>query len=853
MKAFLPTFALLALFSVAADATAVASSPLEMDGHAPRLSSEAIPASDRTPQGLAKSDWVSIREAHAAWQHRVSPVEGRNGEWQAHNPGQQWTTRFDGRGFTTSPHGASWQWGLALQSYGFGHSHTEVGGVPEVKTDGGRLTYQWDQQMEEWFVNDQRGLEHGFVLRERPAGGGRGQPLEVVLTVRGGLRTILSADRQTLHFRDDARAAVLNYGGLKVWDVDGKVLPSHFEAAGQKQVRLVVDEADARYPLTIDPIAQQAYLKAGNTGASDWFGQSVAVSGNTVVVGAYAEDSNSTGVNGNSANNSTYNGGAAYVFTRNGSTWTQQAYLKASNTGGGDQFGISVAVWGDTVVIGANCESSNATGVNGNQTNNFASLAGAAYVFTRSGTEWTQQAYLKAGNTGDGDQFGIAVAVSGDTVVVGAGSEDSNATGVNGNPVDNSAANSGAAYLFTRSGTTWTQQAYLKSANSEAGDRFGGSVAVWGDTVVVGAARESSNATGIDGNHADNSASAAGAAYVFTRSGTEWTQQAYLKASNTGAGDSFGTAVAVSGDTVIVGASTEGSNATGVNGNQANNSTYAAGAAYVFIRSGTAWTQQAYLKASNTRTQSLFGSSAAVSGDTVIVGAYGENSNATGINGNQSDNSANAAGAAYVFTRTGTIWSQQAYLKASNAYGIDYFGASVAVSGDTVVIGAEGEDSNATGVNGNSIDDSAGDSGAAYIFTGIGPVVLTPREQWRQLHFGTPLNTGEAADNFDFDQDGLVNLLEWAAGTLPKQPNPYQPTVVRNGAELQFTYSRSLAAFNAGTGYDVEWSGSLAASSWQTTGVTQTVLSTEGDVQTVLATVPAGTERRFLRLRVTAP
>ena len=167
------------------------------------------------------------------------------------------------------------------------------------------------------------------------------------------------------------------------------------------ELRLDVDDAGAVYPVTIDPtFTQQAYLKASNTEAIDNFGFAVAVAGDTVVVGAHREDSNATGVNGNQADNSAFDAGAAYVFVRSGTTWTQQAYLKASNTGADDRFGWSVAVAGDTVVVGAINEESNATGVNGNQADNSATNAGAAYLFVRSGTTWTQQAYLKASNTG---------------------------------------------------------------------------------------------------------------------------------------------------------------------------------------------------------------------------------------------------------------------------------------------------------------------------------------------------------------------------------------------------------------------------------------------------------------------
>ena len=159
-------------------------------------------------------------------------------------------------------------------------------------------------------------------------------------------------------------------------------------------------------------------------------------------------------------------------------------------------------------------------------------------------------------------------------------------------------------------------------------------MAVSGDTVVVGAPREASNATGVDGDQNDNSLLSPGAAYVFVRDGTNWTQQAYLKASNTGRGDYFGYSVAVSGNTVIVGAYSESSNATGVNGSQSDNSASGSGAAYVFVRSGTTWSQQAYLKASNTGAYDYFGWSVAVSGDTVVVGAYGEW--AIGVNNQQS-------------------------------------------------------------------------------------------------------------------------------------------------------------------------------------------------------------------------
>jgi hypothetical protein len=317
--------------------------------------------------------------------------------------------------------------------------------------------------------------------------------------------------------------------------------------------------------------------------------------------------------------------------------------------GASDRFGFSVAASDDTVIVGAYGEASSASGVNGDQTDTGSAYSGAAYVFVRAGTSWTQQAYLKASNTGFSDQFGYSVAVSGNTVVVGAYGEDSSATLVNGDELNDAALDSGAAYVFGRSGMTWSQQAYLKASNTGHHDSFGWSVAVFGDTVVVGAPDESSEATGINGEQTNDLSSGAGAAYVFVRSEATWTQQAYLKASNTAPGSGFGGSVAVSGDVVIVGSSAEDSSATGTDGDQANNDSEASGAAYVFARSLSTWSQRNYLKASNTDAVDRFGYSVSMSDGTIVVGAIYEDSGVSGVNGDDSNNDSPSAGAMYVF------------------------------------------------------------------------------------------------------------------------------------------------------------------------------------------------------------
>ena len=821
---------------------------------------QQLSSPDQVPEGLAKSDWSSIRAAYEAGRHAFQPIEGG---WQARNPGQQWTTKFDHRGFLTQPREGTWQWGLELKSYGFGETQITVGGTPAVKAEGQRLSYRWDDSVQEWFVNDQRGLEHGFIIAKRPADAPDSQTstLNFLLATRGTLRPSVAADAQGVLFQDDSGTTVLNYTGLKVWDADGKILRSRFEAAGKTDVRLLVEEQGARYPLTIDPIAQQAYLKSGNNGGStlDLFGDSVAVSGDTVVVGAYNEDSSTTGVNSmpnenmagsgaayvfvrsgttwsqqaylkaSNTHTSNYFGysvavsgdtvvvgaigvdissGAAYVFVRSGTVWSQQAYLKADNSGNYDYFGRSVAISGDTVVVGAYGEASSTTGVNSTP-NESASYSGAAYVFTRSGTTWSQQAYLKASNTGaGGDQFGYSVAVSIDTVVVGAWKEDSSTTGVNSTS-NESATDSGAAYVFVRSGTTWSQQAYLKASNTGANDQFGYSVAVSGGTVVVGAFTEDSSTTGVNST-SNESAIDSGAAYVFVRSGTVWSQQAYLKASNTGAGDYFGYSVAVSSDTVVVGASAEDSSTTGVNSTP-DESASSSGAAYVFVRSGTTWSQQAYLKTGNTGVEDQLGCSVAVSGDTVVVGAVGEDSSTTGVNSTPNE-SASYSGAAYVFTRSGTAWSQQAYMKASNTPGgpgvNDFFGYSVSVSGDTVVVGAYGEDSSTTGVN-STPDESASSSGAAYVFVRSGTT-------WSQQAYLKASNTG-ASDQFGWSvavsgDTVVVGAILEDSSTTGVNSTPDE-IAADSGAAYVFTRSGTvwsqqayLKAGNAGAGDRFGWS-----------------------------------------------
>ena len=408
----------------------------------------------------------------------------------------------------------------------------------------------------------------------------------------------------------------------------------------------------------VDSFAQQAYLKAINADAGDLFGFSVALSGDTLAVGAVGEGG---------VDNRTPDAGAVYVFSRDDNgVWRPQDFLRAINADTRDQFGFSVALSGDILAVGA---------VGEGGVDNRTPDAGAVYVYSRDNNgEWHQQGFLRAVNADAGDLFGGAIALSGDTLAVGAVGEGG---------ADNRTPDAGAVYVFSRDDNgVWLQQDFLRAFNADTRDQFGFSLALSENTLVIGAVGEGS---------ADNSKPDAGAVYVYSRDNNgEWPQQDFLRAINADAGDLFGGAVALSGDTLAVGA---------VGKNSADNSKPDVGAVYVFSRDNNGvWLQQGFLRAFNAEAGDLFGGAVALSGDTLAVGAVGENG---------AGNSEPDIGAAYVFTRSNRVWLQQATLRAFNAEAGDLFGGAVALSGDTLALGAVGED---------GFDNSEPDAGAVYVF-----------------------------------------------------------------------------------------------------------------------------------------
>jgi hypothetical protein len=362
---------------------------------------------------------------------------------------------------------------------------------------------------------------------------------------------------------------------------------------------------------------EKAKLLASDGAANDWFGVNVSISGDYAIVGAYGGDGNVT------------NSGSAYIFRWNGTSWSEQQKLTASDGASGDVFGFSVSISGDYAIVGAYRDDDNGD------------ASGSAYIFKWDGTSWSEQAKLLASDGAADDYFGLSVSISGDYAIVGADGDDSG---------------KGSAYIFRRDGTDWSEQAKKTASDGAAGDYFGYSASISGDYAIVGAPWDNDK-----GNWS-------GSAYIFRRDGTSWSQQAKKTASDGATADYFGYSVSISGDLAIVGAYGDDDKGDW------------SGSAYIFKWDGTSWIQQQKLLASDGAADDYFGLSVSISGDYAIVGAYGD------------DDKGSASGSAYMFRLDGTNWIQQAKLTASDGAAGDVFGYSVSISGDYAIVGAYGDD-----------------------------------------------------------------------------------------------------------------------------------------------------------------
>jgi hypothetical protein len=493
--------------------------------------------------------------------------------------------------------------------------------------------------------------------------------------------------------------------------VDGLTLPANMPSDKRVEPAMSRIEVTARlrensmvfttYNLNITRGGISSYVKASRIAMNHHFGRAVAVSQDTLVVGAPDDGSSGTGVGAVQDNDLAPGSGAVYVYVRTQGQWVQQAYIKPPNTTPSMQFGCSVAIAGNTIVVGASGENGGTGGTSPGTGpfNQDAKVSGAAYVYERSNGAWSLQSYVKPTITSAGDQFGTSVAIVGDTIAVGAIGEN----GQNGDTRKKELYLSGAAYPFFRTGTTWTQQGYLKAPDAKPETEFGASVALSGDTLVVGAPKDDGGGTRTDLSSSAPPAMDSGAAFIFTRNpaGT-WTLQTGLKPTNTTPGYpfTFGSRVAIDGDVVAVGAPLESGD---IESKQSMDSTVSAsGAVYLFRRTGTSWKNTVrYVKASNLGGADHFGAAVALSSTLLVVGAPGEDGSATRPGGLNNDDKRDS-GAAYVFNLPTPMATPMlnAYVKAPNSDTDETFGWSVSISGSNIAIGADNESGSTAEVHG---------------------------------------------------------------------------------------------------------------------------------------------------------
>jgi len=601
------------------------------------------------PQRAQSKIWAAVGRDISAYH-----VQATKSGFEAVNSSQKMVTDFTKGGVEVHTGNSCWR--MTLRGYGYGTTLRTVG-VVAPKGSANRVEYRHGP-VTEWYVNGPAGLEQGFNLAE-PPGRKRGEPLTIALAVSGDLKATVDPDRAGMTLTDPSRGGRLGYKGLTAFDATGKELEARLQVRGERLL-LQVSDTGARYPILIDPWVQQAKLTASDGAAEDQFATAVAIDGNTVVVGALSA---TVGTN--------FAQGAAYVFVMPPNGWadmTQTAKLTASDGVSNDQFGSSVAVSGNVVVVGSPYAAISNTNCSG--TGNVCFNQGAAYVYVQPANGWadsTETAKLTASDGVAGDELGYSVGIDGNTVVAGA----PNAAVGSGCPNSPCTFVQGAGYVFVQPTNGWasmTQTAKLTASNGSSDDGFGQSVAISGATVVVGTPY-----AGI------GTAYAQGAAYVYVEPQSGWnntTETAELTNGIGKAGDQFGGSVSIDGSTNTI--------AVGALGVEIG-TVYQQGAAYVYVMPANGWTTTstatARLTASDGAMRDQFGTSVSINGGTLVVGAP---------NATISSNVGQGAGYVYVEPSGGWVSTSAFTAKeiATDGAAGDGLGTSIAISNNTLVVGA---------------------------------------------------------------------------------------------------------------------------------------------------------------------
>ena len=593
----------------------------------------------QSPEGLTMTEWYNIqsivKQAEYQYSWHAPEFETASGYYWAPNNAQGWQTKFTIQGAQIESQRANdWSWGLDLMNYGYVGAMLPVDTKPALHVDKEVLTYQWDSNLSEWWINTPIGLEQGFTLQQRPPGRKQQTALSIEMDITGNLEPIQDGNR--IIFFDSNNDAIVSYDKLQVTDANGDFIPANLQLITfpKPYLKIVINDTNATYPLTIDPLVQAAKLTASDAVNDDAFGIRVAISKDTIVVSASNQDSGT---------------GAVYVFARPENGWatiTETAKLTASDAANYDYFGSSLAISDDTIVVGA---------VNSNAE----IYSGAAYIFVRPDDGWmttNETVKLTPSDAATNDDFGSAVAINDELVVVGAHRKS-----------DGEEQNVGAAYIYIRPEDGWeaiTETAKLTASDSFSFNAFGRPLAINDrkDAIVVGA-------SGVNG---------AGAVYVFERPESGWvtiTETAKLTSSDAFTNDAFGSNLDISDDIIVAGAP----------GDDGDSNIINIGAAYIFVRPVTGWetmTETAKLTASDSDDSDVFGNAVEIYQDTIIVGApFKEYAGMERV------------GAVYTFIRPIDGWKTSTendkFIAAVPVKG-NTFGNSVDINGDTIVVGSWG-------------------------------------------------------------------------------------------------------------------------------------------------------------------
>ncbi|MEM6822558.1 MAG: FG-GAP repeat protein [Verrucomicrobiota bacterium] len=625
------------------------------------------------PQTEQQSLWKAFsearREIRPLTDHQRTFPENEGVHFFASNPRNQINARFaDGEVRLESGYaGQDWQTIVSLQH----QSGTQK--LQEIRQQGSQIEYVYDGIVE-WYDNKPEGIEHGFVIQERPASASE-EGIRLDLNVEGFSVEALEGREpgsDDLQFVDEQGLPRLAYKDLKVWDANGEELDASMVSTAEG-VQIVVADGSAVYPIVVDPLIVSLEEKLGLVGSMNHlFGASLDVDGNTVLISAFGDNQNGI------------NSGSVYVFVNNGAEWVQETKLIALDGKSGDAFGYSVSLSGDVALIGA-------SGADDRGSN-----SGSAYIFMRDGSSWNQVKKISAGDGESGDRFGTSVSIDDDTALIGAYRDDDH-----GN-------SSGSAYVFVRSDDIWGQEAKLTAgADGVANDWFGFSVDLDSSKAVIGAPRNDA---------------LAGSVYIFKRNQGVWNREARLAVAGNLSSDRFGWSVGMDGSSALIGATADDGKENG------------SGAAYVYVYADESWSLQAKLTANDGRFGYTFGSSISLKNNIALVGslagtywfsrngnawdqieridsgtisasisniALGENIAFVGDPGD--DENGDESGSVYVYALQVGMWNKAKKLTTGTGTSNDLFGYSVSLDGDTALVGAYGE------------DDNGSTSGSAYV------------------------------------------------------------------------------------------------------------------------------------------